>query len=66
MHSQSNMEFVKALSLLLYVLCFEPFANKIRNLDGIKGLQIPGKKKELRQILYADDGTAILTSELSI
>ena len=55
-----------SLSLLLYVLCFEPFANKIRNLDGIKGLQIPGTKKELRQTLYADDGTAILTSELSI
>ena len=55
-----------SLSPLLYVICFEPFANKVRNLDNIKGLKMPGTGQELKQTLYADDGTAILTSELSI
>ena len=55
-----------SLSPLLYVICFEPFANKVRSLDEIKGLKMPGTKKELKQTLYADDGTTILTSEPSI
>ena len=54
-----------SLSPLLYVLCFEPFANKIRNLDGIKGLKMPGTNLEVKQTIYADDDTTILTSETS-
>ena len=54
-----------SLSPLLYVLCFEPFANKIRNLDEIKGLKMPGTNLEVKQTIYADDDTTILTSETS-
>ena len=55
-----------SLSPLLYVLCFEPFANKIRNLDEIKGLKMPGTNLEVKQTIYADDDTTILTSETSV
>ena len=55
-----------SLSPLLYVLCMEPFANKIRNLDDIKGLKLPGSKLELKVSLYADDGTGIFTSDASM
>ena len=55
-----------SLSLLLYVLCFETFAHKIRNSDEIKGLKLPGSKLELKLSMYADDGTGIFTSETSI
>ena len=55
-----------SLSPLLYILCFEPFANKIRNLDEIKGLIMSGTNLEVKQTIYADDDTAILTSETSV
>ena len=37
-----------SLSPLLYVICLEPFANKIRNLDEIKGLKLPGSNLEAK------------------
>lgn len=55
-----------SLSPLLYVLCFETFANKIRNSGEIKGLKLPGSKLELKLSMYADDSTGIFTSETSI
>ena len=48
-----------SLSSLLYVLCFEPFANKIRSLAEIKGFKIPGCTSELKLSMYADDSTGI-------
>ena len=54
-----------SLSPLLNVLCFEPFANKIRNLDEIKGLKMPGANLKVKQTIYVDDDTTILTSETS-
>ena len=55
-----------SLSMPLYVICFEPFAHKMRNLDDIKGLKIPGSSSEVKLSLYADDSTALLTSDSSI
>ena len=55
-----------SLSPLLYVICVEPFANKIRNLDEIKGLKLPGSNLEAKISGYADDSTAILTTDTSI
>ena len=55
-----------SLSMLLYVICFEPFAHKIRTLNEIKGLKLPGSNSEVKLSLYADDSTAILTTESSI
>ena len=55
-----------SLSMLLYVICFEPFAHKIRTLNEIKGLKLPGSNSEVKLSLYADDSTAILTTECSI
>ena len=54
-----------SLSPLLYVLYFEPFANKIQNLDEIEGLEMPGTNLEVKQTIYADDDTTTLTSETS-
>ena len=55
-----------ALSPLLYVICLEPFANKIRNLDEIKGLKLPGSNLEAKFSAYADDSLGILTTDASI
>lgn len=55
-----------SLSPLLYVLCFEPFAQKIRTLDEIKGLKLPGSKSELKLSIYADDSTGIFTTKSSM
>ena len=55
-----------ALSPLLYIICFEPFARKIQNDQSIKGLKVPGNNFELKMSLYADDNTAILTDNTSI
>ena len=54
------------MSPLLYDLCFEPFAHKIMNLDEIKGLKMPGINLEVKQAIYADGVTTILTTETSI
>ena len=55
-----------SLSPLLYVICLEPFANKIRNLDEVKGLKLPGSNLEAKISAYADDSLAILTTDTSI
>ena len=55
-----------SLSPLLYVICLKPFANKIRNLDEIKGLKLPGSNLEAQISAYADDSLAILTTDTSI
>ena len=55
-----------SLSMPLYVICFEPFAHKIRNLDDIKGFKLPGSNSEVKLSLYADDSTALLTSDSSV
>lgn len=55
-----------SLSMLLYVICFEPFANKIRSLTDIQGLKLPGTKLETKISLYADDSTGIFTNDSSV
>ena len=55
-----------SLSMPLYVICFEPFAHKIRNSDDIKGIKMPGTNSEVKLSLYADDSTAFLTTDSSI
>ena len=55
-----------SLSQLLYVICFEPFAQKIRNLDVIKGLKLPGSNLELKMSIYADDSIGIFVNDTSM
>ena len=44
-----------SLSPLLYVLCMEPFANRIRMSQMIRGLHLPGSMDDLKMCQYADD-----------
>ena len=55
-----------SLSPLLYVLCLEPFAKKVREDSDIVGLRLPGSPEECKISLYADDSTGILTTDKSI
>ena len=55
-----------SLSPMLYVLCIEPFAQKIRLDKYIKGLQLPGSLIECKISQYADDTNCIVTSKESI
>ena len=48
------------LSPLLYVLCIEPFSNRIRDNPDIRGLPIPGSPRESKVTQYADDNTMTL------
>ena len=52
-----------SLSPLLFVLCLEPFANKVRKSECITGLQIPGRQEKVKNILFADDVTGVLTTD---
>jgi len=54
------------LSALLYVLCAEPFAHRVRMDGSISGLALPGAPDETKLSQYADDFTAIVTTEGSI
>ena len=54
------------LSPLLYVLCIEPLANKIRLSSNIQGLRLPGTSQEARVSLYADDTTILAVDTYSI
>ena len=54
------------LSPLIYVLCIEPFAIKIRSNPYISGLRLPGFNTEVRITMYADDNTPIVTTPESI
>ena len=53
-----------SLSPLLYVLCMEPFAQKIRTSPMIRGLHLPGSMNELRICQYADD-TNLFVSDIT-
>ena len=48
------------LSPLLYVLCAEPLAHRLRMSPLIRGLTPPGGGDELRVVQYADDTTCII------
>ena len=55
-----------SLSPPLHVICFEPFAHKIRNSEDIKGLKLPGTDEQVKLSIYADDSTGIFTSDSSM
>ena len=55
-----------SLSPLLYVLCIEPLATKIRKDRKIEGFQLPGSGEVVKISQYADDTTLILTSVASV
>jgi len=54
------------LSMLLYVLCFEPLAHRIRLDPHIDGLRLPGSRDEARFSGYADDATTFVLNVKSI
>ena len=54
------------LSALLYVLCAEPFAHRVRMDGSICGLALPGAPDETRVSQYADDFTAVVCSAGSV
>ncbi len=55
-----------SLSPLLYVLCIEPFAIKIRASQNIIGLHLPGSTENTKIIQYADDNSILCTDYMSI
>ena len=55
-----------SLSPLLYVLCLEPFAIKVRNDSSITGVNLPGSTDTSKITLFADDSTGVLTDDKSI
>ena len=55
-----------SLSPLLYILCMEPFAHKIRTEPNIIGLQLPGSKEQVRISQYADDTNIVVCNKYSI
>ena len=55
-----------SLSPMLYVICIEPFACRIRSDPHILGLKLPGRGEEVKIIQYADDNTIVVTSKQSI
>jgi hypothetical protein len=55
-----------SLSPLLYVLCIEPFANKIRNDPMIRGIPLPGATEDCKISQYADDTNIFVTDLKSV
>ena len=55
-----------SLSMLLYVICFEPLAKRVQDDTNIKGIKVPGSDFEVKLSLYADDNTGFFTSGLSV
>ena len=55
-----------AISPLLFVLCLEPLACRIRSEKSIIGLSLPGKTECVKQTIFADDYTGILTTNLGM
>ena len=53
-------------SPLLYVLCIEPFANRVRLDPDINGLKLPGQDRYSKIIQYADDSNLTLTNTYSV
>ena len=52
--------------MLLYVLCFEPLAHRIRFDPHIDGLRLPGSRDEARFSGYADNATTFVLNVKSI
>lgn len=52
-----------SLSPLLYVLCMEPFAHRIRNDQMIRGIPLPGAPEDCKICQYADD-TNLFVSDI--
>ena len=52
-----------SLSPLLYVLCMEPFAHRIRRDPMIKGIPMPGTQEQCKVCQYADD-TNLFVSDI--
>lgn len=52
-----------SLSPLLYVLCMEPFAHRIRTDPMIKGIPLPGTQEQCKICQYADD-TNVFVSDI--
>lgn len=55
-----------SLSPLLFVLCLEPLAIKVRSSANISGLTLPGTTIAVKQIMYADDVTGVFTTNLGM
>ena len=55
-----------SLSPLLYILCIEPFAHRIRIDKNISGLKLPGTIEEARISQYADDTDIVVCNKSSI
>ena len=53
-----------SLSPLLYVLCMEPFAHRIRMDPMVKGIPLPGTKETATISQYADD-TSLFISDIT-
>jgi exonuclease III len=51
-----------SISPLLFVLCLEPMAIKIRKEESIKGLALPGRPVSVKDVMFADDVTGVVTS----
>ena len=54
------------LSPLLYIIVAETLGQTIRNDSVIRGVKIPGCKRDARISQYADDTTLFLTTSASI
>ena len=54
------------LSPLLYVLCAEVLACRLRSAPGIVGVQLPNSAQELRVSGYADDTTVVISTDSSL
>ena len=55
-----------SLSPLLYVLCMEPFAHRIRTDPMVKGIPLPGTTEVATVCQYADDTNLFITKVNSI
>ena len=55
-----------SLSPLLYVLCIEPFAHRIRMDPMIKGIPLPGTTETAKMCQYADDTNLFISDTRSV
>ena len=55
-----------SLSPLLYVLCIEPFAHRIRMDPMIKGISLPGTTETATICQYADDTNLFISDTRSV
>ena len=54
------------LSPLLYVLCVEPLAHRLRMCPQFRGLALPGRAGEVKVVQYADNTTCFIRDERSL